>query len=310
MPHRMRARPSAFRRCPSTRPLSSRWSSRSPERMDATRRLPPELVEHARSYLSGDQTPVKPRGASTVVLLRDTAGGPEVYLLRRHLGMAFAAGMYAFPGGTVDVRDSDASVAWAGPSPAEWAAILQCDEPEARALVCAAVRETFEESGVLLAGESTETIVSDTTADDWEADRVALVGRTLGFAELLERRSLVLRTDLLTAWAHWITPEFEPRRYDTRFFLALMPSGQRTRDVSGEADQVTWLAPAVAVDGVDGGAMAMLPPTYVTVKELAAYASAADAWRAAAERRISTVTPGVEIVGDEGFLTVDPSVLP
>ena len=73
------------------------------------------------SFLVGDRTPVTPKGASTVVLLRDTADGPEVYLLRRHLGMAFAAGMFAFPGGTVDPRDSDAAVAWAGPSAADWA---------------------------------------------------------------------------------------------------------------------------------------------------------------------------------------------
>ncbi len=120
----------------------------------------------------------------------------------------------------------------------------------------------------------------------------------------------MLRTDLLAPWAHWITPEFEPRRYDTRFFLAAMPEGQRTRDVSGEADKVAWMPPAQAVTGVDTGEMAMLPPTYVTVKEVAAYGSAAEALGAAAHRTITTVTPGVEIVGDEGFLTVDPNVLP
>jgi 8-oxo-dGTP pyrophosphatase MutT (NUDIX family) len=277
---------------------------------DATRRLPPELVEHARSFQVGDRTPVTPKGASTVVLLRDTTNGPEVYLLRRHLGMAFAAGMFAFPGGTVDPRDSDAAVAWAGPSTADWAEVLGCDEQEARALVCAAVRETFEESGVLLAGESPDSIVADTTGDDWEADRAALVDRSLGFADFLDRRGLVLRTDLLRAWAHWITPEFEPRRYDTRFFLAVIPAGQLTRDVSGEADKVAWMHPHAACAGVDDGSMAMLPPTYVTVQELTAYTTAAAALEAAAGRTITTVTPGVEIVGEEGFLTVDPSVLP
>jgi 8-oxo-dGTP pyrophosphatase MutT (NUDIX family) len=277
---------------------------------DATRRLPPELVEHARSFQVGDRTPVTPKGASTVVLLRDTTNGPEVYLLRRHLGMAFAAGMFAFPGGTVDPRDSDAAVAWAGPSTTDWAEVLQCDEREARALVCAAMRETFEESGVLLAGESPDSIVADTTGDDWEADRAALVDRSLGFADFLDRRGLVLRTDLLRAWAHWITPEFEPRRYDTRFFLAVMPAGQLTRDVSGEADKVAWMLPHEACAGVDDGSMAMLPPTYVTVQELTAYSTADAALEAAAGRTITTVTPGVELVGDEGFLTVDPSVLP
>ena len=278
--------------------------------MDRTRRLPPELVGHARSFLADRRTPVEPKGASTVILLRETASGPEVYLLRRHLGMAFAAGMYAFPGGTVDPRDSDTSIAWAGPSAGEWSAVLRCDEPEARALVCAAMRETFEESGVLLAGESTGSLVSDTTGADWERDRTALVDRSLGFAEFLDRRGLVLRTDLLAAWAHWITPEFEPRRYDTRFFVAAMPTGQRTRDVSGEADHVAWLSPAAAVRGVDSGTMAMLPPTYVTLQEMAGFESARDTLAAARERRITTVTPGVELIGDEGFLTLDPSVLP
>jgi 8-oxo-dGTP pyrophosphatase MutT (NUDIX family) len=267
-------------------------------------------VNHARAFLVGDRTPVTPKGASTVVLLRDTSDGPEVYLLRRHLGMAFAAGMYAFPGGTVDPRDSDADVAWAGPSAQAWAGVLRCDEREARALVCAAVRETFEESGVLLAGESPQTVVADTTGGAWERERAALVDRSLGFGELLDRRGLVLRTDLLHAWAHWITPEFEPRRYDTRFFLAVIPDGQRTRDVSGEADQVAWMRPSAACDGVDRGEMAMLPPTYVTVRELTAYRSADEALAGAAGRTITTVTPGVEIVGEEGFLTVDPAVLP
>ncbi len=278
--------------------------------MDPTRRLPPELVEHARSFLVGDRTPVEPRGAATVVLLRDAADGPEVYLLRRHLRMAFAAGMYAFPGGTVDPRDADATVAWAGPAPSDWADVLRCDEREARALVCAAMRETFEESGVLLAGPSPATVVADTVGEKWEADRAALVDRSLGFAEFLDRRGLVLRTDLLAPWAHWITPEFEPRRYDTRFFLAIMPPGQRTRDVSGEADQVIWMSPAQAASAVEAEQMAMLPPTYVTVKEIAAYTTAADALAAAAVRTITTVTPGVEVVGDEGFLTVEPTVLP
>ena len=94
--------------------------------------------------------------------------GLAVYLLRRQTSMAFAGGMCVFPGGGVDERDFDASVAWAGPTPAEWAARLRTDEPTARALVCAAVRETFEESGVLLAGPSADEVVADTTpATTW-----------------------------------------------------------------------------------------------------------------------------------------------
>ena len=278
--------------------------------MDATRRLPPELVEHARAFLSGDATPVTPKSASTVVLLRDTRQGPQVYLLRRHRQMAFAAGMYAFPGGTVDARDSDRAVAWSGPTPAEWAPVLDCDEAQARALVCAAVRETFEESGVLLAGTTEDNLVGDTTGTEWERDRAALVDRSLGFVDFLSRRDLVMRTDLLHAWAHWITPEFEPRRYDTRFFVAAIPPEQGTRHVSGEADRVAWMRPADALAGVDSGDMVMLPPTYVTVAEMARFATVADVVEASVNRQITTVMPGVEITDGGGFLTVDPSVLP
>ena len=115
--------------------------------------LPPQLVDDARAFSDGTREPAEPRNAATVVLLRGSAEGPEVYLLRRQTSMAFAAGMCVFPGGGVDPRDFDHEVAWAGPGPDAWAARLGTDEATARALVCAAVRETFEESGVLLAGE-------------------------------------------------------------------------------------------------------------------------------------------------------------
>src|SRR5215207_6685398 len=156
--------------------------------------LPASLVEQAAAYASGELTPAEPRDAATVVLLRDGASGPEVYLLRRQASMAFAAGMCVFPGGAVDPRDFDADVAWAGPSPSSWASRLGVDEAMARALVCAAVRETFEESGVLLAGPSPASVVSDTTGSDWEADRVALETRALPFSSFLSQRGLVVRS--------------------------------------------------------------------------------------------------------------------
>ena len=271
--------------------------------MESSRRLPPGLAEHARAYLEGRVKPARPRDAATVVLLRDSAAGLEAYLLRRHRQMAFAAGMYAFPGGTVDPRDADVAVGWTGPSPREWGDRLGCGPELARALVCAAVRETFEESGVLLAGSSAYDVVADTTSGEWERDRAALVDRSLGFAELLLSRDLVLRTDLLGAWAHWITPEFEPRRYDTRFFLAALPAGQRTRDVSGEADTVVWMAPGAAVAGADAGTLAMLPPTYVTLRDLTRFPTVAQALAAAPARLIRPVLPAVAVVDGSMVLT-------
>src|SRR5690348_6032205 len=109
------------------------------------------MAELARAFARGEMTPSEPRHASTVLLLRDP--GPEVYMLRRVKGMAFAGGMHVFPGGSVDPADGDIDIAWAGPSAAQWGEWFGADERLARELVCAAVRETFEECGVLLAGD-------------------------------------------------------------------------------------------------------------------------------------------------------------
>jgi 8-oxo-dGTP pyrophosphatase MutT (NUDIX family) len=116
-----------------------------------------------------------------------------VYLLRRQASMAFAAGCASSPAAGVDPRDFDHAVAWAGPSPASWARRLGSDEATARALVCAAVRETFEESGVLLAGPSATSVVADTTGDDWEADRLALEAGSCRSPTSWTQRGLVLR---------------------------------------------------------------------------------------------------------------------
>jgi 8-oxo-dGTP pyrophosphatase MutT (NUDIX family) len=271
-------------------------------------RLPEQLVEHARAFARGEREPVAPRDAATVVLLREASGGAdgvEVYLLRRHLGMDFAGGMYVFPGGGVDARDEDAAIAWAGPPAAEWASRLGCSEALARALVCAAVRETFEESGVLLAGPAPETVVADTTGDDWEADREALVARDLSFARFLHRRELVLRSDLLAAWTHWITPDFEPKRFDTRFFVAVLPQGQVTRDVSTESDRVGWMRPQQATASVDDGSMQMLPPTYVTLSDMAGLTAPEEALRVAPERSIRPIQPRLQFDDAGAFLAVE-----
>lgn len=256
--------------------------------------VPPPLLEHAQAWVRDPGTPVTPRDAATVILLRDRVGGLEVYLLRRVSTMAFAAGMHVFPGGSVDPRDRGPGLAWAGPPVADWAGRLACDEDLARALVCAAVREAFEESGVLLAGPSADAVVGDTTPDDWEADRLALLDRTLSMAELLERRGLVLRSDLLGPWAHWVTPEFEPRRFDTRFLVAALPEGQRPRDVSTEAEHATWVPVRTAAAEYEAGRMAMLPPTVAVLRELAEHPDVASVL--ATEREVRTVMPRLVVV--------------
>ncbi|BDH08656.1 MULTISPECIES: NUDIX hydrolase [Streptomyces] len=253
---------------------------------------PPEWPDRIRALADGTLTPVVPRRAATVLLLKDTPAGPAVHMLRRRASMAFAGGAYAYPGGGVDPRDDDHHVRWAGPTRAWWADRLGMDagdEAGAQAIVCAAVRETFEEAGVLLAGTGPDSVVGDTSGDDWEADRAALVAHELSFAEFLDRRGLVLRSDLLGAWTRWITPEFESRRYDTWFFVASLPEGQRTRDLSTEADRTVWTRPAEAAAGYDRGELLMMPPTIATLRQLLPYGTAAEALAAAPDRDLTPV---------------------
>jgi len=210
--------------------------------------------------------------------------------------MAFAAGMTVFPGGSVDPRDSELpESAFAGADLDAWSSLLGASGKSlAAALICAAVRETFEESGVLLAGIDSDDVIADTSGEDWEADRLALLDRSLSLAALLTRRGLILRADLLRPWAHWITPEVEKRRYDTRFFVAAMPDGQRTRHVGGEADRVVWQRPADALAAADRGEVGILPPTASALATLSAHATVADVL--AADRTFETVQPKLSIV--------------
>ena len=260
------------------------------------------LADSVRDILTGRQAPAVPRDAATVMLLRSAGAGLEVYMLRRKPSMAFAPGAFVFPGGSVDARDADEQVAWAGPDAAEWGRVFAAPPSLARALVCAAVRETFEESGVLLAGESANSVVADTTSDEWEADRHALLDRSVSLAELLSRRRLVLRADLLRPWSRWITPVVEPRRFDTRFFAAALPAGQRTRDVGGEASEVAWVAPADALNAGERGEIRLFPPTAVTLAELAACGDLETTL--AGPRQVAPIIPEVQLREGAVWLTV------
>jgi 8-oxo-dGTP pyrophosphatase MutT (NUDIX family) len=241
----------------------------------------------------------EPRQAATVLLLRDGDPGLEVYLLRRTKGMPFAGGMTAYPGGGVDPRDGDTEVAWAGPTPDRWAEAFGCDERMARELVCAAVRETFEEAGVLLAGSADgRDVVPDVSGDDWEAQRQALLTRDLSLAELLAHRGLALRSDLLRPFAHWITPPVEPRRYDTKFFAAALPVGQEARHVSGEADEASWLTPSAALAEVSAGVRPMMPPTIHTLGQLDRFSDVAEALAGSPPDPMEPISPTFEETPD------------
>ena len=258
------------------------------------RTFPSYLIERARASQEPGFEPPPTRDASTVALVRDAPGGLEVYLLRRVRDLAFG-GMHVFPGGSVDPDDERGDIGWSGPPASYWAEAFGTTEPLARALVCAAVRETFVESGILLAGASADEVLADVSTDEWEAERAALEAREHSLSELLTRRGLVLRADLLRPMAHWITPIAEPKRFDTRFFVAEVPAGQVCRHVGGEADTRLWIRPQQALD--DG--LLMLPPTMTVLRELASYDGVASAL--AAERTITPVFPKFRLGGDDAM---------
>jgi 8-oxo-dGTP pyrophosphatase MutT (NUDIX family) len=214
--------------------------------------------------------PLPARPAATVMLVRDTPEGIKVFLMRRHRAMEFVGGVIVFPGGGVDDRDRSADIDWHGPPPSWWAARLGVTEDLALALVCAAARETFEESGVLFAGaaDDPDLIVDDTSV--YRDARLALADNTLSFGDFLRREGLMLRADLLRPWANWITPEEErTRRYDTFFFVAALPEGQRADGENTESDKVGWATPQEALEDFASKRTFLLPPTWTQLDSLA-----------------------------------------
>jgi 8-oxo-dGTP pyrophosphatase MutT (NUDIX family) len=272
-------------------------------------RVPRGLAERARELATGGLSPAVPRDAATVILLRQAAG-VEAFLLRRTSALEFAPGACVFPGGSVDECDADPAIAWAGPSPADFGDLLGVSADRSRALVCAAVRETFEESGVLLAGPSPTDLVRDHAM--LAQDRHSLLDGSASLPELLGRRGLMLRADLLTPWARWITPEVSPRRFDTWFFAAALPPGQtaalaapagpEARPGRGESDSGSWLRPTAALEAARAGQITLLPPTAVTLAELAARHDVASIL---AERRvIAPLLPKVVVEEDQAWLAM------
>jgi 8-oxo-dGTP pyrophosphatase MutT (NUDIX family) len=230
------------------------------------------------------------RDASTVVLLRDGAAGVEAWLLTRVRQMAFAAGMTVFPGGRVEASDGD--VPWAGTPAASFADRLGSSDEAARALVGAAVRETFEETGVLLSTPSADLRAA---RSDVEAGRV-------GFAELLRAHGLAVDASGVHPWARWITPEGEPRRYDTRFFVAASPPGATAEDLTSESSAAGWVGVRDAIVQYERGDRPMFPPTIATLRAIDGLPAVADVLEAAASRSVEAVRPLLGVDGEGAYV--------
>ena len=239
-----------------------------------------------------DPPAVAVRDASTVVLLRDGAAGLEAWLLTRVTQMVFAAGMTVFPGGRVDARD--ATLPFAGSGCVEVARRFGCDEPTARSLLGAAVREVYEETGVLL------TVPAGQLPDA----RAEVESGRLAFAELLAEHGLAIDADGLRPWARWVTPRGEPRRYDTRFFLGGLPAGVEPMDVTTESSHAAWVGVGEALEQARRGERKMLPPTLATLSSLSGFATVADALDAASVRDLGPIRPTIR-VADDGEVIAD-----
>jgi 8-oxo-dGTP pyrophosphatase MutT (NUDIX family) len=257
-------------------------------------------------------SPVPARSAATIVVVKDAEGGPEVLLVQRHRRSGFAAGAWVFPGGVVDEADRDPRLIarTRGPTARQWAERMRIEEPaEAIAHVVAAIREAWEETGLLFAGAE-PGMERDLPG---EAQRAALLGGTMRFAELVDGSGLHLRADELVYCAHWITPEPEPRRYDTRFFLAPAHAALGGRDEASavrfqpsELIEARWMDAAAALRGFASGELRMLPPTVHTLRRLEPFAHVSEMRRVFAAAEIPTVLPRMERSPDGLAIHLEP----
>lgn len=208
--------------------------------------LPPAQYDAAENWVSfGSRTPRAVRRASSVVLIRDSPKGVETYLGYRPGGSPL--GSVAFPGGSLEA-DDERDIPWYGPTLSEWSKRLGIlDQRLVRAHIVCAIRELFEETGVLLAGTDELSVVENCDSEDWMAVREAVAGQDKSLSDVLAKRGLGLRTDLLRPLSHWISPNFALRRFDTRYFAAALPVRQEPSLLRGKGIWATWQVAAEVI---------------------------------------------------------------
>jgi 8-oxo-dGTP pyrophosphatase MutT (NUDIX family) len=241
--------------------------------------------------------PAAPLPSSTVILLDEAARGEgpfRVLMLKRHGGVTFP-GVHAFPGGIVDPSDAAAPGAVL-PADQRWAGAPDGDDPTtALPFWVAAVRELFEEVGVLLATRGGEVLEGPLRAEVL-AQRDRLHARD-GLAAVLARIDAVPATHALYAFARWVTPSVNPRRFDTRFLIGRMPRGQEPCPDGTETESCTWYTPAGALAAYLAGEIELIPPTVRTLDDLARFASIEEALGHARTRAVVPACPEIETQG-------------
>ena len=250
-----------------------------------------------------------PRDAATVMLVRDGAEGQglEVFMMRRNTNSAFVGGAYVFPGGAVDDDDrhADLDPICTGRSDDEASTLLGIDKG-GLAFWVAAIRETFEEAGVLLAYDRTNEII-DWTDPDVEArfaeHRKAVDAGDRRLVDVCAEEGLQLAVDAMHYFSHWITPEGPPRRYDTRFFVAAAPVGHTYLHDDGETIASCWITPAEALDRHRAGEFEMIIPTIRNLEAIGRFDTAAELLEAAtAPRNIPAILP--KVIDDGGGMRI------
>ena len=258
------------------------------------------IVSH---YLvSVKPAPVTPVPAATLVLLRHrSAGALEVLLIRRHSASKFAAGDFVFPGGKIETSDGpDDGAAWCRKlDAAEAARRLRVISPSAAlGHWVGVIRETFEEVGILLAyGADGRPVRADGAR--YADYRRACQADHRAFWDMLRAERLTLATDALVYFAHWITPEVQPLRFDTRFFAAAMPEGQEAVADEREITEVRWLAPREAIDLNARGQLSLRNPTVRNLELLDGAPTVSAAFERLNGREIRTILPRVIMEGDQ-----------
>lgn len=253
-----------------------------------------EKIEHPPAE------PAAPRPAATIVLLRDGDAGLEVLLMRRNRNAGFVPGAYVFPGGRVDGTDATAPVLdrLDGLTPEGAGSRLDLPEadPPAIAYYLAALREAFEETGILIAHRADGTPVP-TAAAEPDVDRIRddVMEHRIGFGEALSRLECRIEGRAVEYLAHWITPIAEPRRYDTRFFAARVRGDAEPIVDPREMTDALWIGPAEALERYRDGDLPMVFPTIKTLEQLAAYPDATTALERVGAAPVRTILPSLVI---------------
>lgn len=208
--------------------------------------LPPEHLSAAENWVTyGVRAPRSAVRASSVCLVREATSGVETYLSYR--AGTSPLGSVAFPGGSMEADDAS-EARWFGPSLRSWAAKLGIlDQKLARTYVVCAIRELFEETGILLAGSDEQSVAEINDPVEWMSMREAIAGRDISFSEFLGRRGLGVRSDLLRPVAHWLSPNFALRRFDTWYFSAAVPQGQHASLLDSKGIWGAWLSAAEVI---------------------------------------------------------------